>query len=130
VRGVDELAEVFERAVLGQNRVVVGDVVAAVPQGRGVHRQQPEAVHAEPFEVVELLGQAAEVAHAVAIRVVEAAHINLVKDRVLEPEWVVAEFARLGHHSPFLVASCVWLCVKDSGNAGRGASFRAPRIHV
>ena len=39
----------------------------------GVHRQQPDAVDAEPLQVVELLGQPAEVAGAVAVAVEEAA---------------------------------------------------------
>ena len=62
VRGLDELADVLDRPVVGMDVVVVGDVVAAVAQRRLVHRQQPDAVDAEPLQVVELLDQPAEVA--------------------------------------------------------------------
>ena len=62
VRRLDERAEVVDRPVVGVDGVEVGDVVAAVAQRRRVERQQPEAVDAEPLEVVELLGQPAEVA--------------------------------------------------------------------
>ena len=64
---------------------VVADVVAAVAQRRGEERRQPEAVDAEPLQVVELVGQAAQVAGAVAVAVVEAADEHLVEDRALVP---------------------------------------------
>jgi hypothetical protein len=54
VRLADELAEVLDGAELGQHGGVVGDVVAAVAQGAGIEGRQPEAVDAEPLEVVEL----------------------------------------------------------------------------
>src|SRR5439155_26956859 len=73
------------------DRVEVGDVVAAVAQGRGVHRQQPEAVDAEPRQVVELVGQPDEVAGAVVVAVEEAAQVDLVEDRALEPQRVALE---------------------------------------
>ena len=46
---------------------------------------------AEVLQVVELLRQAAEVADAVAVAVVEGADVDLVDDRVLVPERVVVE---------------------------------------
>ena len=67
-------------------RCEVGDVVAAVAQRRPVERQQPDAVDPQPLEVVELLGQAAEVARAVAVGVEEAADVDLVEHRALEPQ--------------------------------------------
>ena len=91
VGGVDEQADVLERPVVGVDLLVVGDVVAAVTQGRPVHRQEPDAVDPEPLEVVELLGQPAEVAGSVGVAVVEAADVDLVEDRRLEPERVRLE---------------------------------------
>ena len=55
VRRVDELDEVTEVAELRQDLQEVADVVAAVAQRRLVDRQQPDAVDAEPVQVVELL---------------------------------------------------------------------------
>ncbi len=49
---------VLDVAVLREHGEEVADVVAAVAQGRLVEGQQPEAVDAEPLEVVELLGEA------------------------------------------------------------------------
>ena len=73
VGGLDEVAHVVDRAVVGLDREEVRDVVAAVAQRRRVERQQPDAVHAEPLQVVELLDQPAEVARAVAVGVEERA---------------------------------------------------------
>ena len=71
VRGLDEGAEVLDRAVVGVDAVEVGDVVAAVAERRGVEREQPDAVDAEPLQVVELLLEAAKVARAVVVAVEE-----------------------------------------------------------
>src|SRR6266849_10280297 len=91
VGGLDERTEVFDRAVVGMDREEVGDVVAAVAQRRRVHRQQPDAVDPEPLQVVELVGEPAEVAGAVVVPVEEAADVDLVEDRRLEPERVALE---------------------------------------
>ena len=82
--------EVLDGAVVGVDREEVGDVVAAVAERRLVHRQEPDAVDAEPLEVVELLDQPAEVAGAVVVPVEEPADVDLVEDRGLEPERVRA----------------------------------------
>jgi len=71
VGSLDQLGELRHRAVLRGDRAVVGDVVAAVAQRRRVERQEPEAVDAEPAEVVELVDHAAQVADAVVGRVRE-----------------------------------------------------------
>ena len=86
-----KFVEVVDRPVVGMDREEVGDVVAAVAQRRLVHRQQPDAVDAEPLEVVELLDQSAEVAGAVVVAVEEPADVDLVEDRGLEPERVPLE---------------------------------------
>ncbi len=85
VGGVHELHEVGEVAELGQDGGVVGDVVAAVAQGRLEEGRQPEAVDAEPLQIVELGGQALEVADAVAVAVLEGADEDLVEDGAFEP---------------------------------------------
>ena len=85
VRLLDELDEVADGAELRQDRGEVGDVVAAVLQRRRVDRQQPDAVDAEPLQVVEPLDEAADVAGAVVVGVAEAADEDLVEDRALVP---------------------------------------------
>ncbi len=91
MRLLDELAEVLDRPVVGMDREEVGDVVAAVAQRRRVHRQQPDAVDAEPLEIVELVDEPAKVAGAVVVAVEEAADVDLVEDRALEPQRVALE---------------------------------------
>jgi hypothetical protein len=85
VRGVDERLDVLDRPVVGMDGVEVGDVVAAVAQRRLEHGQQPDAVDAQPLQVVELLGQPAEVPGAVAVAVEEPAQVDLVEDGGLVP---------------------------------------------
>jgi hypothetical protein len=71
--------------VLGQHGHEVGDVVAAVAQRRGVDRQQPDAVDAEPFQVIQPGDQAAQIAGAVAGGVLETADEHLVEHRAPVP---------------------------------------------
>ncbi len=101
----DQLADVVDRAVGGQDGVVVLDVVAAVAEWGVVERQQPEAVDAQPAQVVEALDQPRKVADAVGVAVRESADQHLVEDGALEPEWVS-------------VAGVRWL--GSSGWPGRG----------
>ena len=91
VRLVDEVGEVLDVAVVRMDAEEVGDVVAAVAQRAREAREQPEAVDAEPLQVVELLGEAAEVAGAVVVAVVEPAQVDLVEDRLLEPQRIALE---------------------------------------
>jgi hypothetical protein len=89
VRLLDQLGGVVDRAVLGQHREEVRDVVAAVAQRRLEERQQPEAVDPQPLQVVELGREAPQVAGAVVVGVGEAPDQDLVEDRPLEPVVVV-----------------------------------------
>ena len=82
---VQELVEVLDVAELRQHRGVVADVVAAVAQRRGEERRQPQAVDAEPLQVVQLVDHAAQVADAVGVAVGEAADEHLVEDGALVP---------------------------------------------
>ena len=94
VRLLEQLDEVRDRAELRQDRGVVGDVVAAVAQRGWVERRQPQAVDAEPLQVVEPVDQAAQVADAVAVGVGERAHQHLVEDGALVPLRVAARRGR------------------------------------
>ena len=85
VRCLDECRELVERAELGRDREEVGDVVAAVAERRRVEGKEPDAVDAEPLQVVELLTETAEVADPVVGRVEERPRVELVEDRRPEP---------------------------------------------
>src|SRR5262249_52515415 len=77
--------EIPEDAELRQDRGEVGDVVAAVAQRRGVDGQQPDAVDAQPLQVVQARRQPGQVPGAVAVGVVEAADQNLVEQGAFVP---------------------------------------------
>ncbi len=85
VRGVDELHEVGEVAEVGEHGGVVGDVVAAVAQRRPEEGRQPQAVDAQPLQVVQFGGQPLQVTDAVAVAVLEGADEHLVEDGAFEP---------------------------------------------
>ena len=85
MRGVEQVHEVVDGAELRQHGAEVADVVTAVAQRGVVEGRQPQAVDAEPFQVVQLVGEAAQIADAVAIRIVEGAYQYFVEDRGLEP---------------------------------------------
>ena len=80
-----ETLEVVVGAVVRLDPVVVADIVAVIA-GRCGHRHEPDAGRAEVrvdarvavVDVVELLDQAAQVADAVAVAVVEGANEDLV----------------------------------------------------
>ena len=87
-RFLHQMIEIGHGAVLRINRGVVGDVVAEVDLRRRIHRRDPDGVDAEIFQVVEALGDAVEVADAVAVRILKTARIDFVDDRVLPPHVV------------------------------------------
>ena len=72
------LLELLHRPVIRVDRFVVGDVVPEIRVGRGIDWAEPDGVHAQGTDIVELVIDAVEVADAVAVSVAEAAHPDLV----------------------------------------------------
>src|SRR2546430_3750871 len=68
-RGCDEGVEVLERPQIWMDVEVVRDVIAPVAVRRGERRVEPDAVDAEPVQVVPTSAQTDEGADAVAVRV-------------------------------------------------------------
>jgi hypothetical protein len=97
--GVEEALEVLARAVVFVDVGVVGDVVPAVLERRRVERQQPQRRDPEVAEVIEALDHPVDVANAVIGRILERANVQLVDDRVFEPQRIVGKLGRLdiGH---------------------------------
>ena len=79
VRRGDERLEVVVRAVIRLDLVVIGDVVSVIARRLG-DGHQPDAVGAESCDVVELLGETAQVADAVAVAVVKRTDEHFVAD--------------------------------------------------
>ena len=82
---VDERVEVRERAEQRVDVAVVGDVVAEVGHRRGEERRQPDRLDLQRVEMVEVGGDAAQVADAVAVGVGERARVDLVDGAALPP---------------------------------------------
>jgi hypothetical protein len=91
--GGEQRVEVVERPEGRVDVLVVAHVVAGVVLRRGIDRREPEHVDAEPGQVVEPPRDAGQVADPIAVRVGEAARIDLVDDRALPPG-----LAGAGHH--------------------------------
>ena len=82
----DELDEVTEGPEAGIDAEEVRDVVAVVFARGGVEGHQPQAGHPEVGEVLEAVGHTADVAGAVAVRIVEGLDVGAVEHRVLPPQ--------------------------------------------
>ena len=79
----DQGAEIIEGAIVWMDAGVVTDCVAMI--GRtGLNGHQPQSIDPQILQVVELLGDARQIAGAIAIAVIEAAHEHLV-DHLLVP---------------------------------------------
>ena len=102
MRGFGHGVEVVHGAQSRVDVAVVDHVVAAVRQIGGVERGEPDGVHAEVLQVVHFLGNAGDVADAVAVNVLEAARVNLVNDGLLPP--VVIEV--VGGHADSFLCGC------------------------
>ena len=107
-RGRDQLVEVGQRAQGRVDVAVVGDVVAPVLVGRDGDRVQPDGVDAQPLQVVQVAGDAPQVADAVAVRVGERPGVDLVDDAV-HPPWRDARPVPvlLAHRSPLSAARAI-----------------------
>src|SRR6185312_1436373 len=90
VGSLQEELEVVEISGVGVDGVVVGNVVAVIFKWRGKERHKPDRVYAKLLKIVELLGQAAKIADAVAVGVEKRADVDLVNDRILVPEAVLS----------------------------------------
>ena len=85
MRALDQRVEVGERAEDRIDAAIIGDVVTEIPHRRGEEGRQPDRIHPEARDIVELGGDAWQVADAVAVRIGEAARVDLVDRRAPPP---------------------------------------------
>ena len=85
VGGPGELVEVVHGAELRVDVAVVIHVVAAVGELGRVERAQPDGVHAEFGEIVDLLGDAGDATQARTTGVLERTRVHLVDHSLLPP---------------------------------------------
>jgi len=81
----DQLVEVVDGPQSRVHGTVVVDVVPAVGERGGIERAEPHRINAERGEIWHARGHPGEVADSVAVRVGEAARVDLVHDGVGPP---------------------------------------------
>ena len=89
VSALQHLLECRHAAEFRRDVPVIGNIVAAVRPGGGVDGGKPDAVAAQTFDVVQLFIHAPQVAHAVAVAVLEGSRPDLVKYLVLVPPFAL-----------------------------------------
>src|SRR5690606_30554835 len=87
--------EIGERPEDRIDIAIVGDVVAEILHRRGEEWREPDRVYAEGGDVLQPFGDAGQVADPVAVRIREAARVDLVDDRAFPP-WI--GLGRRGRH--------------------------------
>ena len=87
---IDQSLQGTHTAELGRHVVVVRHVVPPVAIGAGMDRIEPDAVDAEPREMIEPADHTIEIADPVTIGILERARIRLVQHTVLPPDPSVA----------------------------------------
>ncbi len=85
VRAREHPVELRQVAESGIDIAVVGDVVTRVRLRRRVERREPQRIHPELREIAEMLFDAQQVAHPIAIAIGERARIDLIDHRVPPP---------------------------------------------
>jgi hypothetical protein len=81
----EEPVEIGERAEDRVDIAIVGNVVAVIFHRRCEEGRQPDRIDPERGDIVETLGDPGEVANPVAVRIGEAARIDLVDDGAAPP---------------------------------------------
>ena len=90
-----QIIEVGQRAVHGINVFVIGNVVTEIDLGRRKARRNPDRIHAEIFQVIELGCNAVQIADAVIIAIGETSGVDFVENGVLPPS-ILCFFRRVG----------------------------------
>ena len=98
VGGLGELVEIVHGAELRVDVAVIVHVVAAVGKLGRVERAQPDGVHAEFGEVVDLLGDACDAAQARTAGVLEGTRVHLIHHGLLPPQRRIGSINFLLHH--------------------------------
>ena len=80
----DHLLNIFHRAQLGVNGVVVGNVVAVIVLGRGEERVEPHHAHPQRCHIGHLLDNAANITGWPPVRGIERLWVDLVDHAVTE----------------------------------------------
>ncbi len=80
-----KIVEILQSSVSGMDASIVGNIVTVIAQGGGIKGQHPDGRHAQIAQVIELLGEAREVADAVVTAVAKGANMHFVDDGFFVP---------------------------------------------
>ena len=92
----NEAVELRKRAIFLVDCIIVGNIIAVIPVGRGINRRKPEKIHPQLMQIIKLGDHAAKIADAIPVPVTERARPNLVNDF----------FPRIHGGSSFVSAGC------------------------
>src|SRR5689334_2958471 len=88
MRFIHEFSKFFQRAVIWRNGTVIRHIVTVVTQRGREEGKQPETIDAEPFDIVQFVDEPAKIPYSVIISVVKGFDVKLIKDGLLEPQWI------------------------------------------
>jgi len=81
----EETFEVIIGAITRGNLVIICHIIAGVVEGGHETGVNPDGIHAEGLNVVQLFGDPWQVANAVVIGVIKGLGINLIEDCFFQP---------------------------------------------
>ena len=84
-----ELLEIGHGAIVGMDVVIIRDVIPVVAHRRRVEGEQPERVHPQILEIIELLDQSAKIADTIIVAVKKSLDVQLVNHRIFIPERIL-----------------------------------------
>ncbi|GIW54052.1 MAG: hypothetical protein KatS3mg082_0456 [Nitrospiraceae bacterium] len=126
---VEERPHVLERAVIRIDAPVIRHVIAVVPQRRREEGEQPQAIDAQPLQIVQLLPEAAEVADAVVVAVVKRLDVQARR----RPRPCTSVRRRSARRPPLVARSCLARLGQElvAGDQQAGAeAFKAPDVRI
>ena len=85
MRPRDQRIEIRHRAELRVDVAVIADIISEILHGRAEERRNPHRIGAKRGDMVKPLGNAPQVARAIARRVLIAARVDLIDDPALPP---------------------------------------------
>src|SRR5579859_6456241 len=77
--------QVLQRSEQGMNINIVRDVIAKVCHRRRINRREPERLHTEPEQIVQLLRDTGKISNAVVVTILKTARVHLINDAGLPP---------------------------------------------
>ncbi len=92
------------------HRAIVANVVAEIFHRRLEERRHPKAINPQPGNVIELFGNARQVADAISIAVRETSRIDLIDDSAAPP--FVLRASALPFVSHNCLASLMWVLIE------------------